>query len=256
MSMSKPRGEPTRNGQHGQAVAPAALVPEDGWGDEAALRQEVRRLTEENQQLLGLLASGDVAGELERLRAENAQLQNSVAEFEALLEGEGKSNAWAEQQREYEALLEEKSEVIRDLHQKIQELREQAEQAAHAAPRPKADADTPATEQELQEMMVALDQQRRQLEDDEEAVMSQMRQMEMSMARERAELARQRAELQRMHNELKHEIEQAARDGALRERLQHLQRRQPDGSARPSDPTPAPKSSGVLRRLFGSGQQG
>ena len=106
-----------------------------------------------------------------------------------------------------------------------------------------------------------MEAQRRQLEEDEESVMHQMRQMEMGMARERAELARQRAELQRLHNDLKHEIEQASRDGALRERLQHLQRRAPDPgktgsgeSPRPSDPTPAPRNSGVLRRLFGSGQ--
>ncbi len=252
MSNLKPRGEALRNGHHSQAATETVLAPEDGWGDEAALRLEVQRLTSENQQLLGLLAAGDLGTELERLRAENAQLRGNLAELEELIDDEGKSQAWAEQQREYEALLEEKSEVIRDLHHKIQELRDQPERPT----RPADDDDQPPSEEALRELMAELEQQRQQLAEDEESLMTQMRQMEMSMARERAELARQRAELQRMHNELKHEVEQAARNGALREQLQHLQRRQPEAPSRPSEPTPAPKNSGVLRRLFGNGKQG
>jgi hypothetical protein len=255
------RGDAQRNGHNGHAhgaAAPAAVAERD----EEALRREVQRLTAENQHLLGMLAGDSGAGpELERLRKENGDLRTSVAEMEQLLEsGEGRnSQEWAERQREYEALLEEKSEVIRGLHQKMQDLRQQLEQVG-AAPEPVL-SDGPVTERDLQTLKAELVRQREQLEEDEESLMTQMRQMEMGMARERAELARQRAELQRLGNDLKHEIEQASRDGALRERLQHLQRRQPteggakgEGPVRPSDPTPNPKSSGVLRRLFGPGQ--
>jgi hypothetical protein len=66
--------------------------------------------------------------------------------------------------------------------------------------------------------------------------MSQVREMEIQMSRERADLARQRNELQRFHNELKQQLEIASRDAALRERLaplyrlqEDLQRRRPPG---------------------------
>src|SRR6516164_1103500 len=100
--------------------------------------------------------------------------------------------------------------------------------------------------------------------------MKQMREMELQMSRERAELARQRNELQRLHTDIRHELDLAARDGTLRERLAPLQRRAQDAMNRrgpapvaelPAQPraerAPAPrpqpthKSSGILRRLFG-----
>src|SRR5947209_2022978 len=100
--------------------------------------------------------------------------------------------------------------------------------------------------------------------------MEQMREMEVQMARERAEMARQRTELQRLQNDLRHELELAARDGTLRERLAPLQRRHQDistrrgaapgsGSNQPApqqQPSPAPapekrKRSGLFGRLFG-----
>ena len=49
--------------------------------------------------------------------------------------------------------------------------------------------------------------------------------MEIQMSRERAELARQRNELQRLHHEIRHELEVAARETTLRDRLQPFQRR-------------------------------
>src|SRR5262249_56612934 len=91
----------------------------------------------------------------------------------------GASEGGAERKREYEALLEEKSEVIRSLHQKLQEYQE----------RPTAVA---PKEAELVALSEQLEQDRRQLQEDEESLMQQMRQMEMTMSRERAELARQR----------------------------------------------------------------
>jgi hypothetical protein len=98
-------------------------------------------------------------------------------------------------------------------------------------------------------------------------MMTQMREMEVLMAKERAELARQRNELQRLHSEIRHEIEVAQRDGLLNERLKTLQRKHqevsnrkggaPTADAEPErvtgeTPTPQerPKDSGVLGRFF------
>ena len=90
----------------------------------------------------------------------------------------------------------------------------------------------PPREEELMMLSEELERERRQLKEDEEALMEQMREMEVQMARERAELARQRNELQRLQTDLRHELEMAARDGTLRERLAPMQRRHQDISTR------------------------
>ena len=203
---------------------------------------------------------------------DNAALQARVQELEHLLVrvSHESEERWAERQREYEALLEEKSEVIRELHQKLAELREQvpASRPANASA-----GITPAESDEMLKLQQELENKRRQIAEDEESMMLQLRDMEMALARDRAELARQRAELQRLHNELKHEIEMGSRESGLRERLISLQRRTTTAApARPGpgQDTPAPvalpkaqppngretggKSSGILRRLFGSAQ--
>jgi hypothetical protein len=64
------------------------------------------------------------------------------------------------------------------------------------------------------------------LRDDEEASEKQMREMEVSMARERALMARQETELKRLSAEIQHELEIMQRgDAALREQMQKFQRR-------------------------------
>ncbi len=88
---------------------------------------------------------------------------------------------------------------------------------------------------------------RRQLEEDEESLMQQMRQMEMAMSKDRAELARQRNEIQRMHNELNHEIEIASRDPGLRERLVALQRLQGEIVPANRHPMHRPRGQGCSR---------
>ena len=75
-----------------------------------------------------------------------------------------------------------------------------------------------------------------------------------------AEMARQRQEIARYQADLTREIEVAARDSGLRERL-HSLRRGSDVAAQTPEPTPtsaAPtsglperKSSGLFRRIFG-----
>jgi hypothetical protein len=246
------------------------------WGVNA-LRQEMERLAEGNRELraaVGMDRRGDAADadEVERLRGENAELRQRVEELEHALLEQRPEDDWTERQREYEALLEEKSEVIRTLHQKIQELREAAVSAPGAGGGGAAD---PADHQDVAALKRALEQARAQLEEDEAALEQQMRQMEMAMSRERAELARQRIELQRLHNDLRHEMEQAARDAELKERLQPLQRRQGEITTRrvpslveinvpapekpKSDPGPAtPKkqaNSGIFRRIFGQKEE-
>lgn len=176
-------------------------------------------------------ATGADGRELDQLRNENAELRNAVTELQQLVEeAAGGEQAWQDQQREFESLLEEKSEVIRSLHQKLKEYQDRPE------PKPvPREEELIGLSDELERERCNLQQERReferernQLKEDEDALMQQMREMEVSMSRERAELARQRSELQRLHGEIRHELEMAARDGALRERLAPLQRRHQD----------------------------
>jgi chromosome segregation ATPase len=186
-----------------------------------------------------------------RLGIENAELKARVAELEQGLAPRESEEGWTERQREYEALLEEKSEVIRTLHLKIQELQELQESARRAPDEPLP------PEEVLYQLKKELDEQRRQLQEDEESVMAQMRQMELSLSRDRAELARQRQEVQRIQADLNRELEQASRDPELRERLNSLRRphepakREPavNGPAEPA--RVAKQSSGIFKRLFG-----
>jgi myosin heavy subunit len=208
---------------------------------------------------------GTPAGEIEVLRAENIALRDMVEELEKLLEEKLRAeNTWTERQKEQEALLEEKSDVIRELHLKLQE------RPAAAAPREPAAI---PREEELLALSEELEHERGQLKDDEEALMAQMREMEVQMSRDRAELARQRNDLQRLHSEILHEIELASRHAALRDRLQPLQRRHqemlhqkgteapreappragpgPSSTSTPPQEAPTKDSNGLLRRLFG-----
>ena len=123
---------------------------------------------------------------LRDLRLENARLRTALAEQEQP-GGEASIGdpALAERMKEFEALLEEKSEVIRELHRKLQEHHDRP---AGATPR----------EEELLALSEELERERQQLKEDEESLMQQMRDMEVQMSRERAEMARQRSELQRL----------------------------------------------------------
>jgi septal ring factor EnvC (AmiA/AmiB activator) len=105
-----------------------------------------------------------------------------------------------------------KSDVIRGLHQKMQEM-----QASSAG-------DNYAKAQELQRQQAELEEGRRQLDEDKQDLMTQMRTMEMELSRDRADIARQRSELQRLETELNREIDVATRDPVLHERLADLRR--------------------------------
>jgi len=178
-------------------------------------------------------ADTESAPEVEQLRAENAQLRSLCAELERALqeatEQAPEAGAVEERIREYEALLEEKTEAIRNLHEQLQETRLSLEQSMSASGR--VDGPVPR-EDELLQLSEELERERRQLREDEQTVMEQMRQMEMSMARERAEMARQRNDLQRLYGEIRHEMERLERNGALQNKMDELKAKLQDASTR------------------------
>ena len=241
-------------------------LPDDDAFELDDFEAELKRLSAVNQELmhdfqpeaeapsLGV-ADGD---ELALLRLENDELKARVQELEAIAAGQGE-DLWVERQREYETLLEEKSEVIRNLHQRIQEIQESAISSAPAASSAGASSTKLGQAEEILRLKREMEEQRRQLERDEEEMMGQMRQMELTMAKERAEMARQRQEVQRLQADLTREIETSSRDSGLRDRLQSLRR--PADSKQTPVPTPIPaavkqaakdqQSSGLLRRIFG-----
>jgi hypothetical protein len=234
---------------------------------------EMNRLSAANAELMQHFGSGDGsdtalegpaltdADEVALLRLENAELKARLQELEAIHSGQGEQ-IWRERQREYEMLLEEKSDVIRNLHQKMQEMQESAIGGcvSPAASSASVSGTRLGQAEEILRLKREMEDQRRQLEQDEEEMMGQMRQMELTMARERAEMARQRQEMQRLQNDLAREIENSARAPELRERLQSLRRTAESkqssasfpvtGVAKPA-PTKEPPSSGLLRRIFG-----
>ena len=231
--------------------------------------EELRRLSAVNQELLDGFQPQDAepayappvdTAELDELRQENDELRSRVQELESLGAGQGEE-LWLERQREYEILLEEKSEVIRGLHQKFQEAQESAIGGGGAPANNVASSGTKLGQaEEIFRLKREMEEQRRQLDQDEKDMMAQMRQMEITMAKERAQMARQRQEVERLQADLAREIENSSRDPELRERLQSLRRAQePKLAAVPTVPTvggkPAPKvdqnSSGFFRRIFG-----
>jgi hypothetical protein len=198
----------------------------------------------------------DALAERDQLLAENAELREKVTQLDELLENANQVTLrLEEQQKDFDKMLEEKSEVIRELHQKVQE--------SHSRPAIEA-----PHEEELLALSEELERDRKQLKDDEQALMAQMREMEVQMARERAELGRQRNELQQLHNEIHHELTRASREAELRTHMQPFQRRHQDLTTRrsaeaaqpkPEEQVPADagnqphkaKDSGIFRRLFG-----
>lgn len=231
---------------------------------------ELKRLSAATQELLGQFRAPTDASpsesspalidpdEFELLRLENEELRARIQELEGAPNGKGMDH-WRERQKEYESLLEEKSEVIRTLHLKLQDIQETVnigECPAAPEPPPSTSASRLGQAEEILRLKRDLEEQRKQLEQDEQDMMTQMRQMEMTMARERAELARHRQEVQRLQADLAREIEQSSRDPELRERLNTLTRRSNTSPAtapadKPAPPSEQQKSSGFFRRIFG-----
>src|SRR5262245_42830348 len=221
-------------------------------------------------------ADPGVARELEHLRHDNSQLRALCAELEQALQEAASQQpvdlaAVEERLREYEQLIDEKSETIRRLHQELQEARAVVD-GAPTAEAAKPQGPMPA-EDELLRLSEELERERRQLQEDEQSLMEQMRQMEMTMARERAEMARQRNDLQRLYGEIRHELERLERNGALQNKMDELKAKLQDASTRrgaspstpgggkaassppppttPQQPPPGSQGKGFMGRLFG-----
>jgi uncharacterized phage infection (PIP) family protein YhgE len=271
--------DPFRGGLHGHFPGRPTAVPVSPTEEEIRAAFDLEPIED------GPPSPGSAGGnaEVEGLRAENAQLRALCAELEQALQEATQHHHGHEldgQIKEYEQLLEEKSEMIRRLHQQVQEMEaalvdaeNRAGQAAGAeAPRhPQGPA---PREEELLALSEELERERRQLQEDEESLMEQMRQMEVSMARERAEMARQRNDLQRLQSEIQHELERMERTGALQNKIDNLKSKLQDASNRrgaaPGDssgsgprpavnpPTPASgtpvRKEGFMGRLFGGGK--
>lgn len=270
MALSHPgtngsKNHENRSSPHGTSSVLDLLGPDD------PLRKEMEKLLAENNQLMSKMDTSPAPAssapapsrprerredpfqaksrghnDAESLREENARLRARLAELEQMLEATTDQTAevWAEQQKEYESLLEEKSEIIRHLHQELQGLRQGkpgASASSGGSMPPELAESSLAMRQELTAQKAELEKQRRQLEEDEDALMEQARQMELAMSKERVELARQRNELQQLHRQMQHEIEQATRDDGLRERLMHFQRRSPDAPPEAAPNQPAPR---------------
>ena len=186
-------------------------------------------------------AGQDALNELEGLRSENTQLRSLCVELEQALQeatsvqqtGGGFGD---DRTREYEVLLEEKSETIRELHQQLQEAQSivaDLEGQLASAPAQRAAPSGPAPrEEELLALSEELERERRQLQEDEQSLMEQMREMEITMARERAEMARQRNDLLRVQSEVRHELERLERNGALQNKIDSLKSKLNDANTR------------------------
>jgi chromosome segregation ATPase len=77
-----------------------------------------------------------------------------------------------------------------------------------------------------------LERERRKLQEDEQTLMEQMREMEVGMAKERAELARQRNDLQRLQGEIRHELERLEKSGAIQSKIEGLKNKLQDATTR------------------------
>jgi len=174
--------------------------------------------------------------ELEQMRSENTQLRALCTELEQALQEATQQTAdtggFEERIREYEQLVDEKSETIRQLHQQLQEAQAALDEAGKGQAAAAARGGPLPREEELLALSEELERERRQLQEDEQSLMEQMRQMEMSMARERAEMARQRNDLQRLHGEIRHELERLERNGALQSKMEELKMKLQDAATR------------------------
>jgi chromosome segregation ATPase len=183
--------------------------------------------------------------ELQRLEGENEQLRGQITELrqkldEAAEKGQG---SFEERERSYESMLEDKSEEIRGLYIRIQELKEAIGSKGGGGPvRDEAadeDADLQAMAEDLERERMQLEEERqrleeetRQIREDEEELMHRMREMELQTAKGRADLARQHNELHQLHNEVRRELEQAQQMGANTERVRSIQKAHQEVSLR------------------------
>jgi hypothetical protein len=215
----------------------------------------------------------DLRKELDELSAANREILSELRSDPSLnLDSTRPSHAdeaaWTEREQTYQAALAEKDEAIRKLEKELQDIHD------HGLPQVEL-TDEQIHDAVLKRLRRQLEERSQQLAEDEEALMTQTREMELSLAKDRAEMARQRSELQRLHADFQRELEHAtSRDSNLRDRLVTIQRRHiesqtkraatdpgltqaaalhaaADAPAQSAKPAGAKQNSGLLRRLFG-----
>jgi chromosome segregation ATPase len=142
---------------------------------------------------------GDAATTISELRKENERLRQIVEQGrQRLAQVEREAEQWKARELEYERMLEEKSEQIRQMHHQLQM-------------QPKHRPDGP-TEEELIALHQELQRERELLEQDRAVMDEQFKEMEMQMSRERAEIGRERAEVRRLQAELKRQLDLLERE--------------------------------------------
>jgi hypothetical protein len=229
------------------------------------------------------LLSTEEPAELD-LQEENAQLRALCIELEQALQEATQQNAVQvnERVRTYEALIEEKDDMIRQFHQELHNAQvtvAELESQLNQVNTPRVYSGPAPREEELLALSEELERERRQLQEDEQTLMDQMREMEVGMAKERAEMARQRNDLQRLQAEIRHELERLERNGALQNKMADLKSKLHDATTRrgmspgssvslppvtqqqqqpaqqqPQQPAPPAKKEGssLMGRLFGN----
>jgi hypothetical protein len=181
------------------------------------------------------------ASEVQRLKAENREIRQLLAEMKHLLqEASETEQKFATREQELQAELADRQRQVDELHSQLQGIEEQITSGsltpavAQAAPKTRTELEEWADELERDSSKLTLerrklDEERQQLRDDEESLERQMREMEVGMARERALMARQEIELKRLSAEIQHELDVMQRgDASLREHMQKFQRRAQD----------------------------
>lgn len=170
---------------------------------------------------------------LAQLQAENEELRSIIAELRQQLDdaaGQG-SESFEDREREYEAMLEGKSEEIRALYVQIKELEEIAGSSRGGGSGHNPSEEMMGMQEDLVNERMQMDEERqrleeefRQLREDEDDLMRRMREMELQMAKGRADLTRQHNELHQLHNEIRRELESAQQGGVVNDRVRLLQR--------------------------------
>jgi chromosome segregation ATPase len=187
---------------------------------EEILREERTELLQAGKDLGAATSTVGDADELHRLRTENNDLRQLMAELEEQL------TTRLERSNETQlGLEEENAELRRSMHEKEAFIEELRRSSLRLSENPEA--------QEAADYEAELNEFRQQLESDRQQLDIQLEQMrarnadlkeaareaELEMSRERAQLARERAQLDRMRDEFRQEMERAQRHAGMHESL-------------------------------------
>lgn len=166
---------------------------------------------------------------LAQLTTENQTLRNTIDGLRRQLDAASSADQhpFDRREREFEDMLDAKSDTIRSLHAKLRGLESAATAARkELAPPGQNDFDRDVLGDELAEECTLLEAQRTQLEDErhhlreeEEQLMGRMKDMEKQMSKERADMVRQRNELNELHRAVLGDMQLAQQQGVVTNRV-------------------------------------